>query len=89
MIKFRHCVLKEIIESKKFNKNLRDKVSIEIVDVDNIDYDFSSGLREYHVYQKMWKPFIDQVITFARKEKNPYGYPYDLLFLVQPRYLEK
>ena len=64
--------MKEIIESQKFNKNLRDKMSIEIVDVDNIDYDFCSGLRGYHVYQKIWKPFIGQVITFAREEKNPY-----------------
>ena len=64
--------MKEIIESKKFNKNLRDKMSVEIVDVDNIDYDFCSGLRGYHVYQKIWKPFIGQVITFAREEKNPY-----------------
>ena len=47
-------------------------MSIEIVDVDNIDYDFCSGLCGYHVYQKIWKPFIGQGITFAREEKNPY-----------------
>ena len=47
-------------------------MSIEIVDVDNIDYDFCSGLRGYHVYQKIWKPFIGQVITFAREKKRPY-----------------
>ena len=47
-------------------------MSIEIVDVDNIDYDFCSGLRGYHAYQRIWKPFIGQVITFAREEKNPY-----------------
>ena len=47
-------------------------MSIEIVDVDNIDYDFCSGLRGYYVYQKTWKPFIGQLITFAREEKNPY-----------------
>ena len=47
-------------------------MSIEIVDVDNIDYDFCSGLRGYHVDQKMWKPFTGQVITFPREEKNPF-----------------
>ena len=47
-------------------------MSIEIVDVDNIDYDFCSGLLGYYVYQKIWKPFIGQVITFAREEKNIY-----------------
>ena len=47
-------------------------MSIEIVDVDNTDYDFCSGLRGYQVYQKIWKPFIDQVISFAREEKNPF-----------------
>jgi len=47
-------------------------MSIEIVDVDNIDYDLCSGLRGYHVYKNIWKPFIGQVITFAREEKNPY-----------------
>ena len=80
VIKFRHCVLsfknkiwkRSIIESKKFNKNLRYKMSIEIVDVDKIDYDFCSGLRGYHVYQQIWKPFIGQVIKLAREEKNPY-----------------
>ena len=46
-------------------------MSIEIVDVDNIDYDFCSGLCGYHVYQKIGKPLIGQVITFAREEKNP------------------
>ena len=44
----------------------------EIVDVDNIDYGFCSALRGYHVYQKFWKPFIGQVITFAREEKISY-----------------
>ena len=44
----------------------------ETVDVDNIDYDFCSGLRGYHVYQKIWKLFIGQVITLAGEEKNPY-----------------
>ena len=47
-------------------------MSIEIVDFDNIDYEFCSSLRGYHVYQKIWKPFIGQVIAFAREEKNPY-----------------
>ena len=47
-------------------------MSLEIVDVDNIDYDFCSDLRGYHVYQKIWKPFIGQVITFAREQKSPY-----------------
>ena len=46
---------------------------MSIVDVDSTDYDFCSGLREYHVYRQMWKPLIGQGITFARKEKNPYG----------------
>ena len=45
-------------------------MSIEIVDGDNIDYDFCIGLRGYHVYQKIWKPFIGQVITFEQEEKN-------------------
>ena len=44
----------------------------EIVDFDNIDYDFCSALRGYHMYQKVWKPFIGQVITFAREQKIPY-----------------
>ena len=48
-------------------------MSIEIVDVDKIDYDFCSGLRGYHVYQQIWKPFIGQVIKLAREEKNPYN----------------
>ena len=47
-------------------------MSIEIVDVHNIDYDFCSGLRGYHLYQKIWKPIMGQVITFAQEEKNPY-----------------
>ena len=48
-------------------------MSIEIVDVRNIHYDFCSGLRGYHVYQKIWKPFIGQVIiTFAQEEKDSY-----------------
>ena len=59
---------------------------MSIVDVDSTDYDFCSGLREYHVYRQMWKPLIGQGITFARKEKN---LTVDLLCLVQPRYLEK
>ena len=46
-------------------------MSIEIVDVDNIDYDFCSGLHGYHVYQKIWKPFTSQVITIPQEEKNP------------------
>ena len=46
-------------------------MSIEIVDVDNIDYDFCSGLHGYHVYQKIWKPFTSQVITIAQEENNP------------------
>ena len=45
-------------------------MSINIIDVDNIDYDFCNGLHGYHVYQKIWKPFNGQVITFAREEKN-------------------
>ena len=61
-------------------------MSIEIVDIDNIDYDFWNGLRGCHVHQKIWKPFIGQVITFAREEKI---LMIDLLFLVQPRCLEK
>ena len=40
-------------------------MSIEIFDIDNIDHDFCSGFRGYHVYQKIWKPFIGQVITSA------------------------
>ena len=48
-------------------------MSIEVVDVDKIDYDFCSGLRGYHVYQQIWKPFIGQVIKLAREEKNPYN----------------
>ena len=47
-------------------------MSIEVVDVDKIDYDFCSSLRGYHVYQQIWKPFIGQVIKLAREEKNPY-----------------
>ena len=47
-------------------------MSIEIVDIDNIDYDIWNGLRGCHVHQKIWKPFIGQVITFAREEKNSY-----------------
>ena len=47
-------------------------MSIETVDVDNIDYDFYSGLRSYHVYQKIWKPFISQVKQFTQEEKSPY-----------------
>ena len=55
-----------------FNKNLRDKMFIDTVDVNNIVYDFCSGLRGYHVHQKIQKPFIGQVIAFAREETNPY-----------------
>ena len=40
-------------------------MSIEIIGVDNIDYDFYSGLRSYHVYQKIWKPLIGQVKPFT------------------------
>ena len=47
-------------------------MSIEIIDVDNIDYDFYSGLRSYHVYQKIWKPLIGQVKPFTQEEKSPY-----------------
>ena len=65
--------MKEIIEFKKFSKNLREKMSIEIVDVDNIGYEFCIGLRGYQVHQEIWKPSICQVITFAREEKNRYG----------------
>ena len=36
-----------------FNKNLREKMFIDIVDVNNIVYDFCSGLRGYHVHQKI------------------------------------
>ena len=61
-------------------------MSIEIVDVDNIDYDFCGGLYGYHLYQKMWKPIMGQVITFGLEKKI---LMIDLLFLVQPRYLEK
>ena len=46
-------------------------MSIEIVDVDRIDYDFCSGLHGYQVYQKIWKPIIGQVTIFARGEKKP------------------
>ena len=51
---------------KKIKQKSRDKISTEFVDVDNIDYDFCSGLLGYHLYQKIWKPFI------AREEKSPY-----------------
>ena len=44
--------MKGITESRKFNKNLRDKMFIEILNVDNIDYALCSGLCGYHVYQK-------------------------------------
>ena len=47
-------------------------MSIEIIDVDNIDYDFYSGLRSYHVYQKIWKPLFGQVKPFTQEEKSPY-----------------
>ena len=47
-------------------------MSIEIVDVDNINDDFCSGLCGYHVYEKMWKPFIGQIITSAWEEKKSY-----------------
>ena len=45
-------------------------MSIEIVDVDNIDYDFCGGLCGYHLYQKMWKPIMGQVITFGLEKKS-------------------
>ena len=57
-------------------------MSIEIVDVDNIDYDFGSGLSGYHLYQKVWKPIMGQVIKFAQEKKILL---IDLLFLVQLR----
>ena len=44
-------------------------MSIEIFDVDNINSDFCSGLRGYHVYQEFWKPLVSQTI-FAEGEKN-------------------
>ena len=44
-------------------------MSIEIFDVDNINSDFCSGLRGYHVYQEFWKQLVSQTI-FAQGEKN-------------------
>ena len=71
---FSEQVLKEITESKEFNKNLRHTMSIEIADVDNIS---NWWLFQWFTWvpcvPKNLEPFIGQVITFAREEKNPYG----------------
>ena len=48
-------------------------MSIEIVDVNNINFDFYSGLRGWHFYRKFWKLFIGQIIIFSREGKNCYS----------------
>ena len=64
--------MKEITESKKFNKNLRDKMSIEIVDVDNIDYDCCNGLRGATCIKKSRSQSLVRWWHWHEKKKNPY-----------------
>jgi hypothetical protein len=47
-------------------------MSIDIVNLDNITYDFFSGLRGYHEYRNFWKPYVGQIITFAQEKNNKY-----------------
>ena len=39
---------------------------------DNNSFDFFTGLRVYHVYRNIWKPYVRQNILFRQERDNEY-----------------
>ena len=45
---------------------------ISIVNTCKFTHEFKMGVRGYHVYQAVWKPFIEQELEFHQEPSNPH-----------------